>query len=82
MQGKFGSLFKESLGGFVKKIPIKYHKIVSIVSGVIVAASPLLFNVFKKKLWLFFVMIGLAEIMAALFTEKEKGQRTVVYASL
>jgi hypothetical protein len=82
MQAKFGHLLKDSVSGFAQKIPIKYHKIISIASGAVITISPFVFRFFKKKQWIFYVIIGVAEIVTTLFTEKEKEQRTVVYASL
>jgi hypothetical protein len=82
VQAKFGHLIKESIGSLAYKIPIKYHKIISVSSGAVVAASPFILRFFKKKQWIFYVIIGVAEILATLFTEKEKNDRTIVYASL
>ncbi|MFL5728353.1 MAG: hypothetical protein ACJ75J_02595 [Cytophagaceae bacterium] len=80
---KFGSLIETVMKEFTGKIPVKYHKISSIVSGSLVAVSPFLFRFMKKKqLWIFYVLVGAAEVVSTLLTEKEKQPRTIVYSSL
>lgn len=54
--------------GMVKKLPMKTHLTLDVLSGVLLAASPWLFN-FDEYVYLPHLIFGIVEIMAGLMTK-------------
>jgi hypothetical protein len=69
-------LLKSILSPFIKKMPLKYKRIIGISSGTLVALSPIIFRFIKKRHWSFYAVLGAAEIFTAFFLQKEQEQTT------
>lgn len=69
------SMFTNYELGAVKKIPMKTHLTVDVISGVFLAASPFLFG-FYKNVWVPHLAVGLFEIAAGLLTKTRTGDKS------
>ena len=76
-QGDFKNLLRSGVEGFAQKIPPKYYKIAGMISGAVVVSLPFILKFLKKKHWAFYVLLGIAEMLAAFIADKEHGQRNV-----
>jgi hypothetical protein len=65
------SLFTRYELGAIKMLPMSVHLTLDILSGIILAVSPWLFD-FDERVYLPHLILGLFEIGAALTTEKKK----------
>lgn len=64
------SLFTDYELGAVRKLSMSAHLMMDLVGGIVLAASPWLFG-FSDFVYLPHLILGIAEIGAALFTERE-----------
>ena len=64
------SLFTNYEAGASRKIPMRTHLALDVLSGILIAGAPYLFNL-KKKSQIPFLAIGLFEIATALLTKDE-----------
>lgn len=78
IKGNWKNMVREGISSVSKKIPPKYQKIIGMSSGALVALSPIIFRFIKKRRWVFFSIIGVAEILTAVFLQKEKEHRKVI----
>jgi len=70
------SLFTNYEMGLVKVIPFSAHKALDVLSGILLAASPWLFNFADRVMWPH-VAVGLFEILAGLMTYNAEAPRPV-----
>jgi hypothetical protein len=63
------SLFTRYELGMTKKIPMPVHLTLDILSGIVLAISPWLFN-FDERVYLPHLILGIFEVMAGLMTSK------------
>jgi hypothetical protein len=63
------SLLTDYEGGVKKIIPMSGHLTMDVIAGILLAASPWLFN-FSEYVYLPHLIIGIMEIGAGLFTER------------
>jgi uncharacterized membrane protein len=80
-QGTFKNLLQFSVTGLAQQIPFRYYKISGIISGALVASLPFVLKFFKKKYWVFYLILGTAEIFVAVLAEKQK-ERSKVFLAL
>jgi hypothetical protein len=64
------SVFTNYELGAVRKIPMSVHLTLDLLSGIFLAASPWIFN-FNDRVYLPHLILGIAEIGAALFTKRQ-----------
>ena len=60
--------------GVVPLIPMPVHLVLDAMSGLLLAASPWLFG-FASAIWMPHVILGLAEVGAAMFTQTRRSHR-------
>jgi hypothetical protein len=70
------SLFTRYELGLIRKIPMTVHLTLDILSGIVLAISPWLFN-FDERIFLPHLILGIFEILAGLLTAKEPGLMVV-----
>lgn len=65
--------------GLIKILSMKAHLSIDLIAGVLLIASPWIFNFAEEAIWLF-IILGVVEIGASLLTQKqpsyEKASRT------
>jgi hypothetical protein len=69
------SLFTNYELGLMRKIPMSVHLMLDLGGGILLAVSPFLFG-FSEYVWAPHVILGIAEIGAALMTKKETSTLT------
>ncbi|HXA01251.1 MAG TPA: hypothetical protein VNW99_04640 [Cytophagaceae bacterium] len=78
IKGNWKNLVQKGVNEVAQKIPVKYYKIIGIGSGALVALSPVIFRFIKKKHWVFYVILGVAEIFTAFFLQNEREHRRII----